>query len=161
MQRVTAADFMTRSEMTLSPELDIYEALRRLIKRKLTGAPVVDQAGVLIGMLTEKDCLKVLISGAMDGVPGGRVSDYMSAPVESIPPSAALYDVVQLFLTRSFRKLPVVDTEGRVIGQVSRRDALIAIESIADNSYLYGTADRRPTDDGGVDSAMKIARGQK
>ncbi len=161
MQRVTAADFMARSEMTLSPELDIYEALRQLIKRKLTGAPVVDQSGVLTGMLTEKDCLKVVISGAMDGVPGGRVSDYMSTPVESISPSAALYDVVQLFLTRSFRKLPVVDDDGRVIGQVSRRDALIAIESIADNSYLYGTADRRPKDDGGVDSAMKIARGQK
>ena len=43
MQRVTAADFMARSEMTLSPELDIYEALRQLITRKLTGAPVVDQ----------------------------------------------------------------------------------------------------------------------
>ena len=76
------------------------------------------------------------------------------------PVSGARY-LVQLFLTRSFRKLPVVDTEGRVIGQVSRRDARIAIESIADNSYLYGTADRRPPDDGGVDSAMKIARGQK
>lgn len=155
------ADFMARSEMTLSKELDIYKALRQLLKRKLTGVPVVDQAGVLIGMLTEKDCLKVLIGGAMDGVPGGRVSDYMSAPVESILPSAALYDVVQLFLTRSFRKLPVVDADGRVIGQVSRRDALIAIELIGDNFYLYGTADRRPQDDGGVDSPMKIARGQQ
>lgn len=48
-----------------------------------------------------------------------------------------------------------------MIGQVSRRDALIAIELIGDNSYLYGTADLRPQDDGGADSAMKIVRGEK
>lgn len=56
---------------------------------------------------------------------------------------------------------PVVDADGRVIGQVSRRGALSASESIADNSYLYGTVDRRSQDERGADSAMKIARGQE
>ncbi|MCH2472505.1 MAG: CBS domain-containing protein [Gemmatimonadetes bacterium] len=47
--------------------------------------------------------------------------------------SAGLYDVAHVFLTRSYRKLPVVDRDGRVIGQVSRRDILVAIESARDN----------------------------
>ncbi len=123
MAKITAADIMARSEATLSPDVDIYRAVQRLLKSKLTGAPVVDDNGVLLGMLTERDCLRVLVGG-LDGLPSGIVSDYMSAPAESIKPTAGLYDIVHLFLTRAYRKLPVVDETGRVIGQVSRRDTL-------------------------------------
>ena len=84
-------------------------------------------------MLTERDFLKVMVDGALDGLPRGKVSDYMTSPAESITPTASLYDVAQVFLTRSYRKLPVVDRDGRVIGQVSRRDILVAIESARDN----------------------------
>ena len=135
MDSLTAADIMTRSEATLDPESDIYAAMERLLKRRLTGAPVVDDEGTLLGMLTERDCLKVMVDGALDGLPRGKVSDYMSSPAESITPTASLYDVAQVFLTRSYRKLPVVDRDGRVIGQVSRRDILVAIESARDNPW--------------------------
>ena len=126
MDHITASDIMARSETTLPPGMDIYDALRRLLGSRLTGAPVVDGDGVLLGMLTERDCLKVVVAGALDGWPGGKVSDYMSSPARSIAPDATLYDIVHLFLTRPYRKLPVVDGRGRVIGQVSRRDALVA-----------------------------------
>lgn len=133
MDNITASDIMARSETTLPPDLDIYDALRRLLNGKLTGAPVVDDDGVLLGMLTERDCLKVVVAGELDGWPGGKVSDYMSRPAKSISPQATLYDIVHLFLTRPYltrpyRKLPVVDESGHVIGQVSRRDALTAFE---------------------------------
>ena len=74
-----------------------------------------------------------MVDGALDGLPRGKVSDYMTNPAESITPTASLYDVAQVFLTRSYSKLPVVDRDGRVIGQVSRRDILVAIESARDN----------------------------
>ena len=139
MAAITAANIMACSEATLSPDLNIYRASQQLLKSKLTGAPVVDDNGVLLGMLTERDCLKVVVGGAMDGLPGGNVSDYMSAPAESIRPTARLYDIVHLFLTRAYRKLPVVDDEGRVIGQVSRRDTLKVLESIRGDPRLHGT----------------------
>ncbi len=138
MDSLTAADLMARSEATLDPESDIYAAMERLLKGRLTGAPVVDDEGTLLGMLTERDCLKVMVDGALDGLPRGKVSDYMSSPAESITPTASLYDVAQVFLTRSYRKLPVVDRDGRVIGQVSRRDILVAIESARDNPWRKG-----------------------
>ena len=112
-------------------------------------------------MLTERDCLKVIVGGALDGLPAGKVSDYMSAPAESVSPTATLYDIVHLFLTKAYRKLPVVDGDGRVIGQVSRRDTLVAFESSRDDLRLYGVREQRPPDGSGVDSAMRIARGQK
>jgi CBS domain-containing protein len=160
MDSLTASSIMARSEATLAPDTDIYDALARLLKAKLTGAPVVDHTGRLLGMLTERDCLKVLVGGALDGLPSGKVSDYMTTPAESIGPTASLFDIAHIFLTRSFRKLPVVDGEGLVIGQVSRRDMLAAIESSRDNTRLYGVSDTRPTDQGGVDSAMRVARGK-
>ncbi len=161
MDQITAANIMARSEATFSPDLDIYRAIRQLLKSKLTGAPVVDDNGVLLGMLTERDCLKVLVGGVMEGLPAGNVSDYMSAPAESIKPTARLYDIVHLFLTRAYRKLPVVDDDARVIGQVSRRDALKSLESIRDDPRLDGTRDSQPPDGSGVDSAMKFARGRR
>ena len=143
MDRLTAVDVMARSEATLEPDGDIYDALARLLKGRLTGAPVVDGDGRLLGMLTERDCLKVLVGGAIDGLPRGKVSDYMTAPAESIRPSASLFDIAHIFLTRSFRKLPVVDDDNQVIGQVSRRDVLVAIESARDNPRLYGIPEPR------------------
>ena len=161
MVNLTAADMMTRTEATLSPDVDIYRALRQLLKSKLTGVPVVDDDGVLVGMLTEKDCLNVIVGGALDGLPAGNVSDYMNTPAESVGPTASLYDIVHIFLTRPYRKLPVVDDAGRVIGQVSRRDTLVAFESSRDDPRLYGVKDERPPEGSGVDSAMRIARGRK
>jgi CBS domain-containing protein len=57
--------------------------------------------------------------------------------------------------------VPVVDRDGRVIGQVSRRDMLVALESGRDNPRLYGVKDQRPLDDMGVDSAMRLARSRR
>ncbi len=85
----------------------------------------------------------------------------MSTPAESIGPGASLYDIVHIFLTKPYRKLPVVDDDRRVIGQVSRRDTLVAFEASRDSPRLYGAKDERPPDGSGVDSAMKIARGRK
>lgn len=160
MTGLTAEQIMARSEATLDPDMDIYVAMKRLLASKLTGAPVVDDRGALLGMLTERDCLKVLVGGALDGLPAGTVRDYMTSPAKSITPSTSLYDIVHVFLTRSFRKLPVVDDTGTVVGQVSRRDALVALESLTDNPRLYGTGDAAP-DGGGVDTAMRIARGKR
>ena len=160
MPEQTAREIMARSEMTLSPETNIYSAMKSLLKHRLLGAAVVDAEGRLVGMLTEKDCLKILAGEAFDGLPEGRVQDYMTRDVETVSPTASLYDIVQRFLGKAYRKLPVVDDQGRVIGQLSRRDALRAIESIRDNSYLYGSKERHPPEGGGVDSAMRIARGR-
>ena len=156
----TAADLMTRSVVTLAPDGGIYPAIKVLLKHKISGAPVVDPAGRLVGILSEKDCLRVLVGGALDGLPDGLVRDYMTETVETVGPGATLLDIAHRFITRSYRRLPVLDADGRVIGQVSRRDALVAIEAIRDDPRLYGTRDRRPTDSTGVDSAMRSARGR-
>lgn len=161
MANLTASDMMARSEATLLPSMEIHEAITLLLRNKLTGTPVVDEHGVLLGMLSERDCLKVLVAGELYGWPAGKVEDYMTAPAESIGPSASLYDIVHLFLTKPYRKLPVVDEGGRVIGQVSRRDTLVAFQNFRDNPRAFGPDDSSVPDQTGVDSAMRIARSRK
>ena len=160
MNPPTAADIMDRSELTFTRDLDIGTAMRKMLRARLTGAAVVDDDGRLCGMLTEKDCLTALVRQAMDGEPGATVRDYMTAAVDSVGPKTQLLDITRLFLDRPFRKLPVVDEQGRVLGQVSRRDILRAIDSAKDNPFLYGTRDQRPSETGGVHSAMQRALGK-
>jgi predicted transcriptional regulator len=160
MNPPTAADIMDRSELVLKPEIDIGTAMREMLRARLTGAPVVDSDGRLCGMLTEKDCLTALVRQAVDGAPSASVRDYMTTSIDSVTPTTQLLDITRLFLSRPFRKLPVVDSDGRVLGQVSRRDILRAIDSANDNPFLYGTKDQSPGETGGVHSAMQRALGK-
>lgn len=161
MSLPTAAEIMAREVVTLSPDTPIHTAMRTLLSRKISGAPVVDDDGHLVGILSEKDCLRVLTAEAFDGLPEGHVADYMTAEPSTIAPSTDLLDIASRFLASAFRRLPVVDAGGALVGQVSRRDVLAAIDAIQDNSYLYGSREHRPPDAedaGGVDSAMRRAR---
>jgi CBS domain-containing protein len=161
MNARSAADIMDRSEPSLTPELDIGTAMHRMLSARLNGVPVVDAEGRLCGMLTEKDCLRALVRQAVDGASAASVRDYMTTSVDSVTPETQLLDIVYLFLTHSYRKVPVIDADGRLQGQVSRRDILRAIDSAKDNPFLYGGAKpQSPGETGGVHSAMQRALGK-
>ena len=129
-QILTARDIMTRSLVTLTPDLSIFEAMSVLMTKRISGAPVVDDSGKLIGMLSELDCLRVLSSDefyADEREEGGCVQDFMTTEHQSIGPHLGIYAVAHYFLTTPFRRFPVV-AQGRLLGQVSRRDVLRGIE---------------------------------
>jgi CBS domain-containing protein len=157
-----AEDIMTREVVTFTPETDLYEAMSVLLARKFSGASVVDSAGTLVGVLSEKDCLRVIVGEVSEGLPEGRVGDYMSRDLVTVSPSTSLFDVAALFLERHVRRLPVVEEGARLVGQISRRDVLWAIDSMRKH-YLYPKQEHKldTTNDGlgGVSSAMAKARG--
>jgi CBS domain-containing protein len=166
MPERTASEIMTRKLIILRPEMDIYEAIHILIKKGISGAPVVDSDGNLMGMLSEYDCLKVMAAGAYEGLPEGKVADYMTCPVTTIRPDASAIDVVSIFLKNPIRRIPVMDRKGQLLGQISRRDMLVVIESLRDDTRLFGNKEvesRPPSADDarGVDSAMRDARNRK
>lgn len=130
---VVVRDFMVTRLLTLTPEMSIFEAMRRLLEHRFSGAPVVDAGGKLVGMLSEKDCLRVFASGAYYYDAGGTVSDFMTREVTTVDPDDELFKVADLFLSRSFRRLPVVE-DGKLVGQISRRDVLMASLKICEES---------------------------
>ena len=136
-----ARDFMATKLITLRPDMDIFAAIDELLKHHISGAPVVDAEQRLVGILSEKDCLRVVAGGAFHRSAGGSVGDYMSREVQTVDPEADVFRVADIFLSRSFRRLPVLE-DGRLIGQVSRRDVLEASRRI-----LEGSPARKPWTD--------------
>ncbi len=127
----TARDIMTHALITFRPETNIFEAIQKLVGRRISGAPVVDELGQMLGMLSELDCLNVLASDEFhdDDHSGSTVSDYMSTTFETAAPEADIYWLAQHFLQRSVRRFPVVEG-GRLLGQVSLSDVLRGIEEM-------------------------------
>jgi len=98
-----------------------------MIEHRISGAPVVDEHGNLIGLLSEQDCLKVALSAGYHGEYGGRVSEYMTRDVRTVDADTSILEVAKLFLEEKLRRYPVMEGN-RLVGQVSRRDVLKALE---------------------------------
>ncbi|HMP77236.1 MAG TPA: CBS domain-containing protein [Kiritimatiellia bacterium] len=124
-------EFMVTSIVTLRPELPIRQAIDSLLKHRISGAPVVNAEGALVGMLSEKDCLRVFANAAFHNSDPGDVEDYMAREVLTIEPEADLFRAADIFLKHSFRRLPVLE-DGKLVGQISRRDVLNASRQLAD-----------------------------
>jgi CBS domain-containing protein len=112
----------------LAPETEILDAVGTLVEHRVTGAPVINDAGHLVGMLTEKDCLRLVATGAGADRPRGTVADFMSTGVTTIPPDMDVYYAAGLFLHQPFRRFPVVD-DGRLVGAITRFDILRVIHA--------------------------------
>jgi CBS domain-containing protein len=79
-------EHMDTQVCALNPETEILEAVGFLLEHHVTGAPVVDEAGHLVGMLTEKDCLRLIATGADADRPRGTVADFMTTAITTISP---------------------------------------------------------------------------
>jgi CBS domain-containing protein len=129
----TAKDIMVSTGLiTFRPQQRISEAIHTMLQRAISGAPVVDEHMNLLGVLSELDCLRAVVTGAYDGtsVDGNRtVAELMTTDVTTIGPSLNLYGIAHTFLTRGLRRLPVVEGR-RVLGQLSRHDVLKAVQRL-------------------------------
>ncbi|MDH3649191.1 MAG: CBS domain-containing protein [Saprospiraceae bacterium] len=119
---------MATKLITFTADVDIREAMRIILKNNISGAPVVDKGGMLIGMLSESDCIKVVMDGPYNNQPGGTgvVGDFMSRDVATISPDKSLLDLAYQFLNSKFRRFPVIE-HGQLVGQISRSDILRAV----------------------------------
>ena len=127
---VLVKDYMAKSLVTFKPDTDVLDAVHELVKHRIAGAPVVDDAGNLIGMLSELDCKKVALHAGYHGDWGGPVSDFMSDGVETVDAEMNIIDLAAEFIESKYRRFPVVENN-RLIGQISRRDVLRALEYLA------------------------------
>ncbi|MDH3582011.1 MAG: CBS domain-containing protein [Hyphomicrobiales bacterium] len=125
----TARDFMATKLMTLTPETDIHQAMRLLLDNRLSGAPVVNGEGKLVGVLSKKDCLKVAFSASYHKEWGGPVANYMSRDVQTVEADTDIVEVAEIFLRGPYRRFPVMEN-GRLVGQISRHDVLRALDEL-------------------------------
>lgn len=116
---------MSSPALTINQELSIYDAIDFLIGKKISGAPVIDSDNNLVGIISEKDCLKLMGKGTENRLPKEKesVKNFMTKEVISISPDMDIFYVAGIFLKNYYRRLPVVK-DGEILGQVSRVDIL-------------------------------------
>lgn len=120
-------DYMSTDIISVGPDMDIHKAINLLVDNRISGVPVVDDGGNLVGILSKKDCLKVAFSASYYQDLGGLVSDYMSADVETVDAGIGVIDMAERFLGGTYHRFPVI-SNGRLTGIISRHDILKAIE---------------------------------
>lgn len=130
LKSIKVRDYMTRHLVTFRSDTDLFTAINRLLEHRISGAPVVDSQGHLIGLLSEGDCLRGILSGAYYEAVGGTVSTYMTTTVETVSPEADIIELSERFLRGRRRRMPVIEN-GRLVGQISRHDVLRAVKEFA------------------------------
>ncbi len=129
LKSIKVSDYMAASLVTFNPETEMRLAINQLIEMRISGAPVVDDHGNLVGLLSEQDCMKVALSAGYHNDFGGRVKDYMSENVATIDADTSILELAQRFIDSPYRRYPVM-RNSRLVGQVSRRDVLRALEKL-------------------------------
>jgi predicted transcriptional regulator len=113
------------------PDQPIQDVIAIIIDKKIAGAPVLDDKGCMVGMISEKDCLRLIVDEAYHNMPAEtrKVSDYMTPKVQSLSPGTTVVEAALEFLNSPIRRFPVVK-DGMLIGQVSRRHILRAAQDM-------------------------------
>ena len=125
----TVNDYMSTKLVTFAPDMDIHRAIRLLLEKRISGAPVVDAQGELVGVLTKKDCLNIAFSASYHQEWGGNVSDFMSRDVQTVDADTDIVDVAERFLKSKFHRFPVMRNQ-RLVGIISRHDVLRSLEDL-------------------------------
>jgi CBS-domain-containing membrane protein len=122
-RRVQVVDLMTTDVITVSSETGIRDAARLMFRNRVSGLPVTNADGVLTGIITEADFLRLEVE-RQEGVTafGETVGDVMSPGVVTTGPDTEIYDAAKMMTFQDIKRLPVVDDDSRLLGIISRAD---------------------------------------
>ncbi|PSO87279.1 MAG: phosphoribulokinase [Cyanobacteria bacterium QS_3_48_167] len=146
----TVADVMTSNPIVVQPQTPIKEAIQLLAERRISGLPVVDGEGKLVGVITESDLMWqetgfdpppyiILLDSVIylqnparyekeiHKALGQTVEEVMSEKTITVEPDRALKEAARLMHEKEIRRLPVVDEQGQVIGILTRGDIVQAM----------------------------------
>jgi len=119
-----ASEFMSSKLVTLSPKDDVFDAIGRLLKNRISGAPVLNEDGDYLGVFSERHSMSVVIQTAYEQLPSSEVGAFMHTDRDLvIEEDTDLLRCAEIFLKTAYRRLPVLRGD-KVVGQVSRRDVL-------------------------------------
>jgi len=122
---VTVKEIMTPTVVSISPDELLVNAMELIVENKISGLPVIDDDGRLVGIISEFDRIK-LQSDATHDMATAKVSEWMTHGVITVDENATLDQVAELLVRASIRRIPVT-SDGSVIGIVGRRDLVRAL----------------------------------
>jgi CBS domain-containing protein len=120
---VNVVDLMTTDVIAVSRGTGLRDAARLMFRNRVSGLPIVDDTGALVGIITEADFLKLEVE-RQEGTrgQGDTVGDVMSRGVVTVPPNVEIYEAAKIMAVQEVKRLPVVDEDNRLLGVISRSD---------------------------------------
>ena len=126
-ENIKVSDYMTRNLITFRPDQSVLEVMNTLIKKKISGGPVVNDKNELIGIISEGDCMKQISESRYYNHPMEdiKVEQHMIRNVDTIDGDMNVFDAANKFLESKHRRFPIIEN-GKLVGQISQRDVLKA-----------------------------------
>lgn len=124
---IMVTDYMTTKLVTFTPEQSILNVMELFTKYNISGGPVLDDNGFLVGIISEADCMKQISESRYFNQPilDKSVESFMTKDVETIPNDMSIFDAAGVFAKHNRRRLPVMK-DGLLVGQISRKDIVVA-----------------------------------
>ncbi|MGE3262242.1 MAG: HPP family protein [Bacteriovoracia bacterium] len=120
----TAKDIMSSRLIVAREGMNIEDALKLLVNNKITGLPVVDDSGMIIGILSEYDIIAHVGKESHITSEIFRENATYSKNVESVTEETSFTEILERFIKLKCRRLPVLDASKRLVGIISRRDVM-------------------------------------
>ena len=125
---VDLRDYMLTNPIKIKADENLLDAMGLIIDNKVSGVCVVDTQGMLVGVLSEMDCLNAVLDATYNEGSMGCVQDYMTRDhILSAKPSDDIIDIAQDMLVHKHRRRPVVEN-GKLVGQITCRQLLSAVK---------------------------------
>ena len=142
VRKLIVRNAMVTEVITIAPSASIQDAVNLLLEHRISGLPVVDDDGALVGMIDERDIIV-----AFDLVsPELRIETIMQPCFRSASPEMPLVEVHELFRSLGLRRLAVCDKDNHLIGIVGRRDLLrLHMQSCLEQNEFQRKTMRRPS----------------
>ncbi|KAA2218960.1 MULTISPECIES: CBS domain-containing protein [Maribacter] len=133
---ILVADYMTTKLVTFRPDQSILEVMEKFAKHHISGGPVLDDNGFLVGIISEADCMKQISESRYFNQPilEKNVENFMTKNVETIPDDISIFDAAGIFAQHNRRRLPVM-RNGILVGQISRKDIVIAALKLSGHNW--------------------------
>ena len=133
---ILVTDYMTKKLVTFRPEQSILEVMELFTKHNISGGPVLDTNGFLVGIISEADCMKQISESRYFNQPilDKSVEKFMTKNVETIPSKMSIFDAASVFHKGNRRRLPVMN-KGLLVGQISRKDIVVAALKLSGQNW--------------------------
>lgn len=121
------SNYMATNLITFSPKQSVLEVMQILITKRISGGPVVNEKKELLGVISEGDCMKQISESRYYNIPmaDALVEKFMVTDIQTISGDISIFDVANMFYKSHRKRFPVLQ-DGKLIGQISRRDVLKA-----------------------------------
>ncbi len=118
---IIVADVMTRNPITIDPEINLFDCVKKMLKNKVGSFPIIDENKFLIGFISQRDILWAIIKKSGKDFKKIKARDISTKKLTTISPKAPIEETFNKL--KKYRKLPVVQ-KGKLIGLVTARDVL-------------------------------------